>query len=371
MGYEGPSIYLGAAVGSALQRRFSRLLLPRRRQGPARGRRRRRRGRHLQGARHRAGLRPRGPLPGGLRPAHAAPRRDRGRRQLRRVRRHRRHRAAVRGRPAPRRSTCATWAAPPCSGVLCGIGARLFTTALLGRQTPRRRPASRRAGRRRRDRSWSAWPPIAKVAFGDPLTLGAGYDNLTWAFDPRRAVALVLLLVLLRALATIATVAGGGVGGLFIPLVIEGALLGRAVGRLFRTAASGSQLLPSRRRVRLPRRRLPGPAGRGRVRGRGHRPARLHRSRLIAARSSPNCSWATPRPPPTSSRRATSGPIPREIRRAGAGVGRGGGHRIALGQDRHPGRLPRRGCDPDEVEPAVAFLTGEPGRAGSAWGGRR
>jgi len=85
---------------------------------------------------------------------------------------------------------------------------------------------------------------VVKVAFGIPLTLGAGYDNLTWAFDPRRAVALVLLLFLFRAVATVATVAGGGVGGLFIPLVVEGALLGRAVGGLFRTAASGSHFFP-------------------------------------------------------------------------------------------------------------------------------
>jgi H+/Cl- antiporter ClcA len=48
----------------------------------------------------------------------------------------------------------------------------------------------------------------SKAAFGDPLTLGAGYDNLTWAFDPRRAVALVLLLFVLRAVATFATVSG-------------------------------------------------------------------------------------------------------------------------------------------------------------------
>jgi CBS domain-containing protein len=85
---------------------------------------------------------------------------------------------------------------------------------------------------------------LAKIAFGRPLTLGAGYDNLTWAFDPRRAVLLVLLLLLLRAAATVATVSGGGVGGLFIPLVVEGALLGRAVGGLFRTAASGSNFFP-------------------------------------------------------------------------------------------------------------------------------
>jgi CBS domain-containing protein len=85
---------------------------------------------------------------------------------------------------------------------------------------------------------------IAKIAFGSPLTLGAGYNNLTWAFDPKRTVALVLLLFGLRAVATIATVGGGGAGGLFIPLVIEGALLGRTVSGLFRTAASGSHFFP-------------------------------------------------------------------------------------------------------------------------------
>ena len=54
----------------------------------------------------------------------------------------------------------------------------------------------------------------------------------------------MLLLLVLRAIATVVTVAGGGVGGLFIPLVIEGALVGRAVGGLFRSAASGSNFFP-------------------------------------------------------------------------------------------------------------------------------
>src|SRR5207253_9939756 len=36
--------------------------------------------------------------------------------------------------------------------------------------------------------------------------------------------------LILRCIATMATVAGGGAGGLFIPLVVGGALLGRTVG---------------------------------------------------------------------------------------------------------------------------------------------
>ncbi len=128
-------------------------------------------------------------------------------------------------------------------GVACGIGARVFTKTLtLAKSaTATVHPALRAlvAGV-----VLAAVALIAKMAFGMPLTLGAGYNNLTWAFDPKRTVVLVLLLFVLRAVATIATVGGGGAGGLFIPLVIEGALLGRAVGGLFRTAASGSNFFP-------------------------------------------------------------------------------------------------------------------------------
>jgi CIC family chloride channel protein len=68
---------------------------------------------------------------------------------------------------------------------------------------------------------------------GKPITIGVGYSTISWALDLHRAIWLVLVILLLRCLATGATVAAGGVGGLFIPLVVAGALLGRAVGGLF------------------------------------------------------------------------------------------------------------------------------------------
>ena len=74
---------------------------------------------------------------------------------------------------------------------------------------------------------------IARVATGHDLTLGPGYDAIQWALDPNRAVLLLLLVFLLRCLATAASTAGGGAGGLFIPLVVGGALLGRAAGGVF------------------------------------------------------------------------------------------------------------------------------------------
>jgi chloride channel protein, CIC family len=128
-------------------------------------------------------------------------------------------------------------------GVVCGIGARLFALALQGAKhlAARTPPAVRAVAA---GGVLAVVALIADGAFGRPLTLGAGYDNLTWALDPRRSVGLIVLLLLLRALATFTTVSGGGSGGLFIPLVIEGALLGRAVGAPFRTTAAGATFFP-------------------------------------------------------------------------------------------------------------------------------
>ena len=60
--------------------------------------------------------------------------------------------------------------------------------------------------------------------------LTPGYGVITWALAPDRAVGVLLAVLVLRCFATGAAVAGGGVGGLFVPLVVAGALLGRAFG---------------------------------------------------------------------------------------------------------------------------------------------
>jgi CIC family chloride channel protein len=71
---------------------------------------------------------------------------------------------------------------------------------------------------------------IGRGLTGESLVLTPGYSVVTWALDPKHSVALLLAVLVLRCLATGATVAGGGVGGLFVPLVVAGALLGRAFG---------------------------------------------------------------------------------------------------------------------------------------------
>jgi CBS domain-containing protein len=77
---------------------------------------------------------------------------------------------------------------------------------------------------------------------GENLTLGPGYDALRWALDPGRSVWLIAFLGTLRVAAMVATIGGGGTGGLFIPLVMQGALLGRAAGGL--VGATDSTLFP-------------------------------------------------------------------------------------------------------------------------------
>ena len=79
--------------------------------GGGRGRRRRR---HLQGTGHRRDLRPRGAVPGGSRPAHAAARAGRVGVGLPRVRRRQRHHTTVRGAAAHRR--CRSPTSPARSG---------------------------------------------------------------------------------------------------------------------------------------------------------------------------------------------------------------------------------------------------------------
>ncbi|HEU5002155.1 MAG TPA: chloride channel protein [Actinomycetota bacterium] len=242
MGYEGPSIYLGAGIGSALQARFSRMFS-------------RDDAKVLLVAGAAAGVSAifRAPATGLVFALEVPFQEGFGRRHL-----------------LPAGVAAATsylvYAAfygtaplipvsgsPPFNltdllgavvlGAVCGLAARWFARALVGakhiasRWNPWARALAGGLG-------LAASASLAYAVFGSPYTLGAGYDNLDWAFNPHRAVALVVGLLLLRGAATVLTVAGGGSGGLFIPLVIEGALVGRSIGGLFRTSSTASNFFP-------------------------------------------------------------------------------------------------------------------------------
>jgi CIC family chloride channel protein len=124
-------------------------------------------------------------------------------------------------------------------GVLCGVSARCFAVAIdrTRKVTARAHPLIRAvvAGA-----GLAGLAALSFELFGQGLTLGAGYDNLQWALDPQRGLDLVLALLTMRTAATVLTAGGGGAGGLLLPLVVEGAL----VGGIFHTAASGSNLFP-------------------------------------------------------------------------------------------------------------------------------
>ena len=65
--------------------------------------------------------------------------------------------------------------------------------------------------------------------FGVALSIGPGYRTFAWMTSPDRALGLIAALFVIRLLAVTLTVSGGGAGGMFIPLVIQGAVLGRLV----------------------------------------------------------------------------------------------------------------------------------------------
>ena len=60
--------------------------------------------------------------------------------------------------------------------------------------------------------------------------IGPGYRTIDWSLEPGHATAVILAVFLLRAAATTAAVGGGGAGGLFVPLVVQGAILGSLAG---------------------------------------------------------------------------------------------------------------------------------------------
>ncbi len=73
-----------------------------------------------------------------------------------------------------------------------------------------------------------------------PITLGpAAAIAAEIALDPTISIGVLLALFVLRAIATSATLAAGGVGGVFVPLVVQGLLLGRVVGFIFESQTAG------------------------------------------------------------------------------------------------------------------------------------
>src|SRR5690606_9484640 len=72
----------------------------------------------------------------------------------------------------------------------------------------------------------AALAPIGHWWFDGPFHLGPSYETIEWASHPDRTVWVLAGLFALRALATWLGVTAGGIGGLFIPLVTQGVVIG-------------------------------------------------------------------------------------------------------------------------------------------------
>jgi CIC family chloride channel protein len=114
-------------------------------------------------------------------------------------------------------------------GMLAGIGARGFAwllrraKSLAGKGHPLVLTVGAGGG-------LAAAFALGRLLTGESLLIGPGYDVVAWAIEPGRSIGLMLGILALRCLGTAFTVAGGGSGGLFIPLVVAGALTGSIIG---------------------------------------------------------------------------------------------------------------------------------------------
>lgn len=227
MGLEGPSLYCGATIGSVLQRRFPRVFAASDR-------------RLLTVAGAAAGVSAifKAPLTGVVFALEVPYRDDLARRML---------------LPALVSSACGYVVFVAVNGteplfrvladpafsiselggvVLLGVGA-----GVLARTYARMIRGAKRVAARRQ------WPVVlacgavlgalhlaTRGLTGEDLAVTGGANVVVWAADPSHAWWLVAAIGLIRAVGTSTALAGGGTGGLFIPLVVAGTVLGRFVG---------------------------------------------------------------------------------------------------------------------------------------------
>ncbi len=116
-------------------------------------------------------------------------------------------------------------------GVISALGARLFSKMMKAAKAFSLRAIAVRvsvAGSGLLLLFWLSW-----VLTGEHLTNGTGYEVITgWLVDPDLALWVIVAIFLMRCLSSAFTMAGGGVGGVFIPLVVGGAFMGRVVGEV-------------------------------------------------------------------------------------------------------------------------------------------
>lgn len=114
-------------------------------------------------------------------------------------------------------------------GICCAIGARAFARLIRYAKGFSFRPVVLRVAVA--SVSMAVLFATSRWLTGESLTIGTGYEVIRW-LAAEHALWLLAAVFAMRCMATAATVAGGGVGGLFVPLVVGGAIVGRFVGEI-------------------------------------------------------------------------------------------------------------------------------------------
>ena len=112
-------------------------------------------------------------------------------------------------------------------GIFCAIGARAFSRLIRYAKAVTYRPVALRVFGA--SVTLVVLFVISRLLTGESLTIGTGYEVIRWLSE-EHALWLLAVVFALRCLATATTLAGGGVGGVFVPLVVAGAIVGRGVG---------------------------------------------------------------------------------------------------------------------------------------------
>ena len=112
-------------------------------------------------------------------------------------------------------------------GICCAIGARAFSRLIRYAKAVTYRPVALRVFVS--SVTLAGLFVISRLLTGESLTIGTGYEVIRWLSE-EHALWLLAAVFALRCLATATTLAGGGVGGVFVPLVVAGAIVGRGVG---------------------------------------------------------------------------------------------------------------------------------------------
>jgi CIC family chloride channel protein len=72
----------------------------------------------------------------------------------------------------------------------------------------------------------------ADALFDEAVTAGPGFEAVRWLLESDRSLGLIAALFVFQLAATLTTIGGGGTGGLFIPLAVQGIIMGSFIGEV-------------------------------------------------------------------------------------------------------------------------------------------